>query len=73
MSRRKWKNYANVNKKLDNYQTFLIKINKIKKFIFGRKRTMKNLIDIKDLSKQEIDELIKVAKDIIQNKEKYLR
>lgn len=34
---------------------------------------MKNLIDIKDLNKQEIDELIKVAKDIIQNKERYLR
>ena len=34
---------------------------------------MKNLIDIKDLNKQEIDELIKVAKDISQNKEKYLR
>ena len=66
MSRRKCKNYANVNKKLDNYQTFLIKINK-------RKRAMKNLIDIKDVNKQEIDELIKVAKDIIQNKEKYLR
>ena len=73
MSRRKCKNYANVNKKLDNYQTFLIKINKRKKFICGRKRAMKNLIDIKDLNKQEIDELIKVAKDIIQNKEKYLR
>lgn len=33
---------------------------------------MKNLIDIKDLSIQEIEELIKVAKDIMQNPEKYL-
>ena len=32
---------------------------------------MKHLIDIKDLSTKEIDELIKVAKDIIDNKEKY--
>ena len=32
---------------------------------------MKNLIDIKDLSVEEIDELIAKAKDIIQNKEKY--
>ena len=32
---------------------------------------MKHLIDIKDLSVQEIDDLIKVAKDIIANKEKY--
>lgn len=32
---------------------------------------MKNLIDIKDLSVEEIEELIKVAKDIISNKEKY--
>ena len=32
---------------------------------------MKNLIDIKDLTVEEIEELIKVAKDIIQNKEKY--
>ena len=32
---------------------------------------MKHLIDIKDLSVEEIDELIKVAKDIITNKEKY--
>ena len=32
---------------------------------------MKNLIDIKDLSVKEIDELIKVAKDIIANQEKY--
>ena len=32
---------------------------------------MKNLIDIKDLTKQEIEELIKVARDIIQNKERY--
>ena len=32
---------------------------------------MRNLIDIVDLSVEEIDELIKVAKDIIQNKEKY--
>jgi len=32
---------------------------------------MRNLIDIVDLSVEEIDELIKVAKDIIENKEKY--
>ncbi len=32
---------------------------------------MKHLIDIKDLTVEEIDELIKVAKDIIANKEKY--
>lgn len=32
---------------------------------------MKHLIDIKDLSVEEIEELIKVAKDIISNKEKY--
>ena len=33
---------------------------------------MKNLIGIEDFSKEEIDELIKVSKDIISNKEKYL-
>ena len=33
---------------------------------------MKNLIDIKDLSVEEIDELIKVAKDIIKNPEDYV-
>ncbi len=32
---------------------------------------MKNLIDIKDLSVKEIDELILTARDIIKNKEKY--
>lgn len=32
---------------------------------------MKNLIDIKDLSVEEINNLIKVAKDIIENREKY--
>ena len=32
---------------------------------------MKHLIDIKDLSVEEINELIEVAKDIISNKEKY--
>lgn len=32
---------------------------------------MKHLIDIKNLSVEEIDELIKVANDIIRNKEKY--
>ena len=32
---------------------------------------MKNLIDIKDLSINEIEELIKVAKDIMQAPEKY--
>ena len=34
---------------------------------------MKHLIDIKDLSTQEIDELIKVAKDIMDNREKYAK
>ena len=33
---------------------------------------MKNLIGIEDFSTEEIDELIKVSKDIISNKEKYL-
>ena len=32
---------------------------------------MKHLVDIKDLSVTEIDELIEIAKDIINNKEKY--
>lgn len=32
---------------------------------------MKHLIDIKDLSVEEIDELIETAKDIMVNKEKY--
>lgn len=32
---------------------------------------MKHLIDIKDLTVEEIDELIEVAKDIIEHKEKY--
>ncbi len=32
---------------------------------------MKHLIDIKDLSVEEIDNLIEVAKDIIRNREKY--
>ena len=32
---------------------------------------MKNLIDIKDLTIEEINELVEVAKDIINNKEKY--
>ena len=32
---------------------------------------MKHLIDIKDLSEEEIEELIKVAKDIMQKPEKY--
>ena len=31
---------------------------------------MKHLIDIKNLTVEEINELIKVANDIIQNKEK---
>lgn len=35
------------------------------------KKKIKNLIDIKDLSVKEIDDLIKVANDIIDNKEKY--
>ena len=34
---------------------------------------MKHLIDIKDLSTEEIDELIKVAEDIMANKEKYAK
>ena len=32
---------------------------------------MKHLIDIKDISVEEIDELIEKAQDIINNKEKY--
>ena len=32
---------------------------------------MKNLIGIEDLSQKEIEELIKVAKDIMQKPEKY--
>ena len=32
---------------------------------------MRNLIDIKDLTEKEIEELIKVAKDIMQNPDKY--
>ena len=32
---------------------------------------MNHLIDIKDLSVEEIDNLIEVAKDIITNREKY--
>ena len=35
------------------------------------KKKVRNLIDIKDLSVKEIDELIKVANDIIDNKENY--
>ena len=35
------------------------------------KQKTRNLIDIKDLSKEEIDKLIKVANDIINHKEKY--
>ena len=34
---------------------------------------MKHLIDIKDLSTEEIDELINVAEDIMANKEKYAK
>ena len=34
---------------------------------------MKHLIDIKDLSAKEIEELIDVAKDIMANKEKYVK
>ena len=34
---------------------------------------MKHLIDIKDLSTEEIDELIDVAKDIIDNRQKYAK
>ena len=33
---------------------------------------MKNLVGIEDFSKEEINELIEVSKDIIKNKEKYL-
>ena len=36
-----------------------------------RSNNMRNLIDIKDLSVEEIDDLIKVAKDIINNRDKY--
>ena len=36
-----------------------------------RNKKMRHLIDIKDLSVNEIDELIKVAKDIIANPVKY--
>ncbi len=32
---------------------------------------MKHLIDITDLNVEEIDDLIKTAKDIMKNKEKY--
>ena len=35
------------------------------------KSKIRNLIDIKDLSKEEINELIKVANDIINNRDKY--
>lgn len=35
------------------------------------KKEVKHLIDIKDLTVKEIDDLIKVANDIINNKEKY--
>ena len=34
---------------------------------------MKHLIDIKDLSTNEIEELINIAKDIMGNKEKYAK
>ena len=36
-------------------------------YIKKEKRYMKHLIDIKDLTVNEIDELIEVAKDIIAN------
>ena len=36
-----------------------------------KKGKIKNLIDIKDLSKEEINNLIEVANDIIAHKEKY--
>lgn len=36
-----------------------------------RKKEVKHLIDIKDLNTKEIDDLIKVANDIIKHKEKY--
>ena len=36
-----------------------------------KKGKIQNLIDIKDLSKEEINDLIKVADDIIENREKY--
>jgi aspartate carbamoyltransferase catalytic subunit len=36
-----------------------------------RRIFMRNLIDIKDLSVEEIDQLIEKAKDIMENKEKY--
>ena len=36
-----------------------------------KKKEIRNLIDIKDFSKEEINELIEVANDIIDNKDKY--
>ena len=36
-----------------------------------KKEKIRNLIDIKDLSKEDINDLIKVANDIIKHKEKY--
>ena len=36
-----------------------------------KKETIRNLIDIKDLSTKDITDLIKVANDIIDHKEKY--
>ncbi len=36
-----------------------------------KKDKIRNLIDIKDLSKEDIDDLIKVANDIIKHKDKY--
>ena len=36
-----------------------------------KREKTKNLIDIKDLSKKDIDDLIKVANDIIEHKKKY--
>ena len=36
-----------------------------------KKSKIRNLIDIKDLSKEEINELIKVANDIIADRDKY--
>ena len=57
-----------LNKKgLDKSPLFLIQLRK--KRMEGEKNEKFN--DIVDLSVEEINELIKVAKDIIQNKEKY--
>jgi aspartate carbamoyltransferase catalytic subunit len=54
-----------------NYKKASKEIKILMCIIEGNVTKMKHLIDIKDLSVEEIEELIKVAKDIISNKEKY--